>query len=340
MKKFLLISVLCALALTGCKDDVEPDVPADVDYTGLALNEVCGDDGSTSGEEDWIEIYNTSSTAINLNGVKLIKTDEDGVSETLCTFVEGTVIAGKAYLVKSKGTDFSAGISNKKSVAITLQSPSGIEIDKFNKDLEFGADGSHETGGSYSRIPDGTGEWTIVIEATKGAANKVTEPEVPSEADYTGLALNELNGNDPKYIELYNFSAKDVNMTGVKIKKDDKDIVYIAPEGTTIAAHSFLVLLADQPKEDYTNGFTSGLSAKKSVMIELLAPDGVTSLDVFKNLEESGNEKWGETPMYNGDKAGMAYARKEDGTGDWYMMKSTQGASNATTSELGEKISW
>lgn len=32
----------------------------------------------------------------------------------------------------------------------------------------------HEVGGSYSRIPDGTGEWTVVLKATKGTANKIT----------------------------------------------------------------------------------------------------------------------------------------------------------------------
>ena len=72
MKKFLLMSTLCALALVGCKDDSEPEIPTDIDYSGLVLNEICGNDGNAS-EEDWIEIYNTSNTTINLNGVKLVK---------------------------------------------------------------------------------------------------------------------------------------------------------------------------------------------------------------------------------------------------------------------------
>ena len=55
MKKFLLMSTLCALALVGCKDDSEPEIPTDIDYSGLVLNEICGNDGNAS-EEDWIEI--------------------------------------------------------------------------------------------------------------------------------------------------------------------------------------------------------------------------------------------------------------------------------------------
>ena len=39
MKKFLLMSTLCALALVGCKDDSEPEIPTDIDYSGLVLKE-------------------------------------------------------------------------------------------------------------------------------------------------------------------------------------------------------------------------------------------------------------------------------------------------------------
>ena len=340
MKKFMLMSAFCALIFAGCKDDSEPEIPMDADYTGLVLNEICG--GGEDKDDDWVEIYNTSGASISLNGVKLVKTDENGVSEILCTFAEGTAVGSKSYIVKSKqNSDFTQGISNSKQVTVTLQAPSGKEIDKFDKSTEFGAEGKHEIGGGYSRIPDGTGEWTVVLEATKGTANKVTEPEEPSGADYTGLVLNELNGNDPKYIELYNYSDKELDITGVKIKKDDESIVYVAPEGTKISAHGFLVLLSDQPAGDYTNGFTSGLSAKKSVKIELLSSDGVTSLDVFKNQKSDGSDVWGDkSPKYNGESEAMAYGRKVDGTGEWYMMKATQGAGNATTAELGTKIEW
>ena len=54
--------------------------------------------------------------------------------------------------------------------------------------------------------------------------------------------MNELNGNDPKYIEWYNGTGSELDITGVKIKKDDSKIVYIAPAGTKIPSHGFLVL--------------------------------------------------------------------------------------------------
>lgn len=50
---------------------------------------------------------------------------------------KGQPLPGKAYLLKVKGVDFTQGISNTKSVSITLQMPSGKDIDKFDKDAEF-----------------------------------------------------------------------------------------------------------------------------------------------------------------------------------------------------------
>ena len=35
---------------------------------------------------------------------------------------------------------------------------------------------------------------------------------------------------------------------------------------------------------------------------------------------DAGEEVWGETPKYNGETEGMAYARKDNGA-EWYMMK-------------------
>lgn len=340
MKKIIVMSAFCALALTACKDDSEPDYTGikDADYTGLVLNEVCG--GEADSKDDWVELYNTSDKAINLEGVKLVKTDEEGVSVTLYTFASGESIGAKAYTVRGK-ENFAASISNSKKVTITLQMPSGSNIDVFDRNQMIEGAQGHVLGGSYARIDAYSITWGIASQATKGTANVFNnndEPETPGEADYTGLMLNELNGNDPKYIELYNASTHAIDLTGVQLRKDAQGTIYIAPQGTTIAAQGYLVLMADQT--EYTAGFTGGLSAKKSVMIELLSPGG-TLLDVFKNLKSDGTETWGDkSPKYNGETAGMAYARTADGSGKWVLMMATQGTSNTTSTQVGEEIVW
>ena len=315
-----------AALITSCKDDTEPGTePSDVQ--GLFVNEVC------SGGTDWIEFYNATGAEIDLSGYHV--QDNKGTDEEY-TFPAGSKIDSKGFLVIEEGT-FEFGISGDGD-AIAILDEAYAKIDEVIIP-------AMEDGFTYSRIEDGGSSWEIVEGGTKGRSNSGTPDDNPADnpddnpetsSGYEAIRLNELNGNDPKYIELYNFSDKEIDLTDVQLKKDDDKIVYIAPEGTTLAAHGYLVLYADAA--NYEEGFTSGLSAKKAVKIELLSPKGEL-IDVFKNLTIDGTEEWGEDPQYNGDDAGQAYGRQPDGTGKWYLIDSTEGSSNDEAAK-GEEISW
>lgn len=194
------------------------------------------------------------------------------------------------------------------------------------------------TGCKTDEEPDWNAGKTDTTTQTPSTPEQNQDPSTPSNtASIQDIRLNELNGNGTKYIELYNTAAEEVDISGVQLRKDAETIVYVAPEGTKIAAKSILTLLADQP--DYTTGFTSGLSAKKSVIIELLAPDDAV-IDVFKNPSVSSGETWGlKDPKYNGEIDGTAYCRIPDGTGSWFKAEGTQGTSNDAAA-VTETISW
>ncbi|MGN0282286.1 MAG: lamin tail domain-containing protein [Prevotella sp.] len=182
-------------------------------------------------------------------------------------------------------------------------------------------------------------QWeTEVVKPEENHEGDNQEEEKPEDAaDFRAIRLNELDGNKPKFIELYNTSVQAVDISGMKLRKNGDEMVYEAPKGTTIAAGGYLALLSDQT--DYTIGFSAGFSAKKSVQIELLGPDG-TVVDTFVNPSKAMGNVWDETdPKYNGDATGEAYGRKPDGTGEWYMIKSTQGTSN-NNAATSEKIIW
>ncbi len=156
-------------------------------------------------------------------------------------------------------------------------------------------------------------------------------------ANFTAIRLNELDGNKPKFIELYNTASQPVDISGMKLRKNDEEMVYEAPSGTSIPAGGFLMLLSDQT--DPSLGFNAGFSAKKSVKIELLGPDG-SIVDVFANPSIAKGMVWDEgDPKYNGDATVQSYGRKPDGTGEWYILKRTQGTSN-NDAAAGEKITW
>lgn len=149
--------------------------------------------------------------------------------------------------------------------------------------------------------------------------------------NYTGLVLNELNGND-KFIELYNGAEAEINITGIQIFKDDKS-VWTCDE-RSLAAGEYLLLysedvtVAGEAQEGYNEAlvFHSGLSAKKAVRVYLTKPDGATILDDFNYAKHPGTK-------YTG-----SYGRNADGK--WYHQTTvTPGAANVDGEEaldLGE----
>lgn len=135
-------------------------------YQCLALNEVCGNEG-------WIEIYNKSDFKIDLEGIKIIRFDGSGNTETMLTFSSET-INDKSYYVK----ELSSGISNTEDFKIGLEAPDGTVFDVFDVKENLNSQ-HHANGGSYSRIPDGVGEWKIVSESSKNLMNNYGAAEMP-----------------------------------------------------------------------------------------------------------------------------------------------------------------
>lgn len=148
--------------------------------------------------------------------------------------------------------------------------------------------------------------------------------------DYSGLRLNELNGND-KFIEIYNASGEDIPLSGICIWKDSEKSVWNAPQ-LTLKAGGYLLLYSEdvvlpgEAMEGYDEAlvFASGLSAKKNVRIELRDPKG-NDIDDFNCTKHPGNEVEG------------SYGRNSDG--GWYIQTTpTPGAANADGTDSVE--SW
>lgn len=317
------------------------ETASSMNYSGLALNEICG---KQNPDNDWVELYNGSGSAMDISGVRIIKTGDDNISETIYIVPESTNLAAGAYLQITRNEDgISAGISNDKQVGIAIASPNAVIIDQFDRDEDIGVGQEHYAGGSYARLPDGTGDWIILLVATPGAENVETEPSGNNpNTDYEQIVINELNGNnntDPlyvKFIELYNNSDNTYDISGIILKRNGGETIYIAPEGTEIAGKGFLVLLANQ--SDYSTGFSSGLSAKQSLKVELYKPDGETLIDIFKNQDATAGDEWAtDNPKYDGTTYIQSFGRYPDGEDNWFMMTPTQGTANT---EGDEAITW
>lgn len=194
MKKYLVLAAFAALALVSCKKGFETDDKKQdetVSISGVVLNEL-------DAQNKVIELYNTTDKEISLEGVTLVKYDaaKDGGKSTTWTGAKGLKIAAKAWLYlessdladeveggdpaykyqDDKGTYvFNGGLSGKKNVKIELVGPDAKVLDTFTRGEE-GAGWNQVSGytnnkkASFSRVPDGTGEW-VYAEPTKGAKN-------------------------------------------------------------------------------------------------------------------------------------------------------------------------
>ncbi len=180
--------------------------------------------------------------------------------------------------------------------------------------------------------PDGTKiTYNVVIENEAGYTTvskdfEVTVGDKPS--DYTKLVLNELFGaadsDEGKYIELYNNGDDPIKLKDVVIRKDESD-AWTGLADEVIMPHSYFTIVG--AKGTTPRGISSGFSAKKSVLIELVAPNG-TVVDKFQRGEKA--DGWGNQSLSNNKKT---WSRCPDGTGKFMIADGTLGAKNPDTGE-------
>lgn len=304
----LTAAIFAAAISTSCKTDTEDDIKhGDSNITGLYINEIY------SSNPDWIELYNSSDKEIDLSLCTL--QDDKGSAEEYI-FPEGTKIPAGGFLVLEQDASFTFGISSSNGDEISLFDSKGNLIDKMAVPVM-------EDGKSYGRLTDGGPQTGIMANPTKGAANDSTpgddsqepeDPDTPVDPAETTVFINEAMsspaGDDEDFIELYNASDSEADISGF-ILQDDKgeEEEFVIPDGTVIPAKGFIAFTKDE-----AGSFTFGLGA---------GGDKVTFLDSGRNILDSV-----ELPDF-GDTEGSSYARTEDGAGEWAITENpTKGASN------------
>ncbi len=190
MKKLFVF--LAAVALVSCGDPIQGDGPSDggdgTKVSGVVFNEF-------SGAEKYIELYNNTDAEINLDGIYIVKYDssKEGGKSTTWTGKGGIKIAAKGwvllessdlsdpaedgdvnYVYESENHIFKGGLSGKKNLKFELYNSADELLDTFTRGEE-GA-GWNQVGGfnndkkhSFSRVPDGNGEWAYADPTPKAA---------------------------------------------------------------------------------------------------------------------------------------------------------------------------
>ena len=137
-------------------DEPGPTAP----LPALVVNEV-----TASGDPlDWFELYNTGDSVIDLAGFVVADDLEDAAKRVV--FPAGTTIAPGAYMQVEVDTDNWAGFKLGGDEELGIWTSEGVPVDIVDWD-----EGDAGEGVSYSRLPDGTGEFHSVV-PTPGYENE------------------------------------------------------------------------------------------------------------------------------------------------------------------------
>ncbi len=200
MKKIFTLAAAAAFvfAFNACEQN-DPTVDAGGDETGKPTEEVTGVVlNELSGADKYIELYNTTDKELSLEGLMIVKYDssKDGGKSTTWTGAAGMKIAAKGYVVlessdlsdpvedgdpnyayESENHIFKGGLSGKKNCYFELVDAEENVLDEFKRGEE-GA-GWNQVGNfennkthTFSRCPDGVGEWAYALPTKKTANGK------------------------------------------------------------------------------------------------------------------------------------------------------------------------
>jgi hypothetical protein len=165
--------IIAAALLTACGNSGDDGGGGDIPGEGvLFVNEVmpsnllsaCKD---IAGEnDDWVELYNSGGSAIDLGGFTI---SDDPIAPTKFTFPVGLTVPAHGYLMlwaddQVQGLDHLPFKLNADGESIAIYAPSGDKLDSFEWTIAT-------TDQVFARFPDGTGAFTSCAANTCGVSN-------------------------------------------------------------------------------------------------------------------------------------------------------------------------
>lgn len=167
MKKFLLILSIFTFFLM---------IDNNFAQSSVVMNEIYS--RGVAGNLDWIEIYNSSSSPIDISGYKIYDIGGQSGTKNKKLFPTGTIIPAHGfYVIITDTADFAGDNSgfglSSNGESVWLEDASGTLIDN----VTFPPMAVTQ---SYGRYPDGSTNWQLSDFITRGAPNSITSIDDPS----------------------------------------------------------------------------------------------------------------------------------------------------------------
>ena len=264
---------------------------------------------------DWIELYNSSGSAVDLSGFGLT---DDMLVAVKWAFPNGTVIPANGYLVvfcSGNAADGPLHASFKLSAddQLILCNASGRPIDSMQ--LKGTASGA-----ALIRNDDGSWQETTFISPgfpnTEEGSAQYRETLQSNTVD-NGVRINEFmasnattlpgpQGDYPDWVELYNTTGQEVDISGCGLSDDENQpMKWVFPEGTKIPANGVLLIHCSG-----RDGLIDGIL------------NASFSLRAYKESVVFSDPMGGviDSYAYTEQQADISMARVPDGTGEWQPM--------------------
>lgn len=285
-------------------------------FPTLWLNEVqaqnlTGPTDNFGEREPWVELYNSGTNSISLNGYYL---GTNYLSPTTWAFPAGAIIAPGQFLVvwldgqtaQTAGSVLHTSFHlNPAGGAIALArmvnaSPQIVDYLNYNP---------LPANRSYGDFPDGQPfhRESMYYPTPGGTNNALASPVAVSinewMAENTAFLLDPATGKYDDWFELFNPTATPADLAGYYLSDDLNDpFQYQIPAGFTVPANGFLLVWADDHTSANTNSPTLHVPfklAKDGEAIGLFAPDG-TAVDALVFAGQSPNVSEGRYPDSGG----------------------------------------
>ncbi len=194
--------------------------------------------------DDWIEIHNYGSEAIDIGGFYLSDDADDPAGARIPTNApQATTIAAGGYLLVWADNEPGQGPLHV-NFALSAGGEDVALFDRNHRLIDSVSFGPQNPDESYGRLPNGSGSWRVFTSATPGSANlgdpvRVVINEIMF---HPGHVAPEPENIGLEYIELHNAGASAVDVSGWRLTDG---VEYAIPSRAPLDAGQYLVLAAD-----------------------------------------------------------------------------------------------
>lgn len=199
--------------------------PSIGNIAGVKLNEVESNGDVTNG--DWVELYNTTGSAIDIDGA--IITDSDPAHQFVVPGSTPELAAGGYTAFRVDDPKVAGNFGLGSNDAAKLYAPNDVSLSAVVDQFSW----SSHAAVTYGRDVAGAGTWKATSVSTFKAVNQFSGEEAPK---LTGVVINEAesHGDDTKgdWIELKNTSGAKVNLDNAILSDNDNGHVFRIPVST------------------------------------------------------------------------------------------------------------